>query len=266
MKILLEFYLIKKNKIEENNDDKFLFWSCVLDTSIEKVDFNHLNIENEHKIEDFKSIFLRMKYNEYSEITINDIINKYQKRPVYFIATDKTFMTGSPYKHSSSLVETYYQDTIEFVQQLKEFCDFNSDYKLNLLQQNILKLINNLIGIDILKNESTAGALSIYNKLPAFIVGGNFNLAKGKRYITIYSIDDLFAYQDITVQIEITDNDKILYNTLQSLSSNFKHEFPDHLEDFSQLHVFVLGKRKGETIVSKIYEEKFHLIQYWLVD
>jgi len=43
--------------------------------------------------------------------------------------------------------------------------------KFNLLQRGSVKLIKKLIGIDIFKNESTGGALSVYNKLPAFHVG-----------------------------------------------------------------------------------------------
>lgn len=263
MKILVKFYLSIKEKNDEKSPDEFLFWSCVLDTSIEEeiVDYDYLNKENEYKIKDFNSLLLKMEYLKYSEIAIENIINKHQKRPEYFVGLDRTFMTGSPYNNSSALVVTYYQDIFKFVQCLKVFCGFNSDYKLNLLQQNVIELINNLIGIDILKNESTAGALSIYSKLPAFEVDGNYNSAKGERYITIFTNEDLSVYQNLCVQIEIIDNDKILHDTIQNLLPNFKCIFPDNLEDFSQLHVSVLGERKGKNIVSKIYEEKFHLLK-----
>jgi len=259
MKILIKFNLIKKEK--NTNELPFLFWSCVLDTSIEKVDYAHLNRENEHQINDCKSILLKMEYCKYSEASIKDLTNKHQKRHEYFVALDKTWLKGSPYRNSSSHVETYYQDTIEFIQQLRKFCGFNSDYELYQLQHNIIKLIKNVIGIDILKNESIAGALSIYNKLPSFDVDGNYNSARGERYIAIAIPDNLFDYKDLSVQIEILDNDKILHNALQSLVPDFKYTLPDYLENFSQLCVSVFGKKSSEITASKIYEEKFHLVR-----
>ena len=267
-KILIKFNLIKKEKSEEKNANEFFFWSCVLDTSIEKVDYVHLNRENEYRIKDFKPILLKMEYYEYSEAAVKEITKNYKKRPEYFVASDKTFLTGSPYRDSSSLVETYYQDTFEFVRQLREFCGFDSDYKFNLLQHNVIKLISNLIGIDILKNESTAGALSIYNKLPAFEVCGNYNSERGKRHIIIFTHDDLSGYKNLSVQIEILDDDKVLYNTLQSLCPDFKFELPDleYLENFSQLRISVFAQKISGSVVSKIYEEKFHLVRSFIID
>jgi len=263
MKILLKFNLFKKDK----KDETFLFWSCVLDTSIENenIDYKLLNEENEHKIEDCKPLWLRMEY--LPQDLVNGVIGGYQKRPAYFIAQDKTFRTGSPYSNSASLVETYYQDTLEFVNRLKDFCGFDSDYKLNLLQRSAIKLIKKLIGIDIVKNESTGGALSIYSKLPAFHVGGNYNSSKGGRYVTISAIDDLSDYKNLSVLIEITDNEKILFNTYSKFALNFRYPLPDYLEDFSQLHIAVFaGKKSGQNSISKIYEEKFHLFRSFNID
>jgi hypothetical protein len=260
MKILLVFSLFKNEKKEVC----LPFWSCALDTSIDKdiVNYEYLNRENEYKIENSDPLWLRMCYFEYSEENIKKITGKHQKRPGYFVALDKTFLTGSPYKDSSSLVHTYYQDTMQFIQELREFCGFDSDYKLNLLQRNTIKLINKLIGIDILKNESTPGALSIYDRLPAFHVMGNFNASKGERNIIISAQDDLSAYNDLLIQMEIIDSDKILYNSLQNLSFGFKYILPEtnNLENFSQFHISVLGKKNDSDIITKIYEGKFHLM------
>jgi hypothetical protein len=204
---------------------------------------------------------MKIFYKRYLEDNIKKEYNKFQKRSGYFIASDKTFLTGSPYRNSSSFVETYYQGTVEFVEGLKLFCTYNSDYKLNLLQQNTIKLIKKTVGIDILKNESTAGALSVYNRLPAFHVGGNYNSARGRRYIIISTLDDLFEYDNINAQIEIIDSNKILYNSIQNLHLDFEYQLPADLEDFSQLHISIFATKTNKNVTEKIYEEKFHLIR-----
>jgi len=263
IKILLKFNLFKKDM----TDEPFLFWSCVLDSLIDNasVDYKLLNRKNEYKIEDCEPLWLRIEY--LPQGLVNDVVSGYQKRPAYFVAQDKTFQTGSPYSDSASLVETYYQDTLEFVKRLSDFCGYDSDYKLNLLQRRAIKLIKKLIGIDIIKNESTGGALSIYNKLPAFHVGGNYNSSKGERYVTISAIDDLSDYENLSALIEITDNEKILFNAYMKFTMNFRYHLPNYLEDFSQLHITVFGEKKSlQNIISKIYEEKFHLFRSFNID
>ena len=260
MKILLKFSLLNcKTKV-----DPFPFWACVLSSPIDEeinIDYEYLNRDNVYKMDDCEHIRLRICHHDYSEIKIYDSDKKYKKRPEYFIATDRTFLKGSPYKNSSSLVETYYQDTYDFIRELREFCGYDSEYKLNLLHHNTIKLIKEKIGVNILENESTAGALSVYNKLPAFHVDGNYNSRRGERYITISALEDVSAYEDRVVQIEITDDNKILYNTLQKLFFESKYVLPAELEDFSQIHISIFGKKITSAITGKIYEERFNLVR-----
>ena len=259
MEILIKFILFKK----ERPDDEFIFWSCVLETSIDKesVDYAYLNKNNKYKIKDCDPFYLKIVYDEYSADKIIDIVKNHQKRPEFFLALDRIHSTGSPYSNSSSKVETYYQDTFYFIQQLSLFSRLDSDYKFNLLQRNTIKLIKKLIGLNIIKNGSTAGALSIYKKLPSFHVAGNFNSKNGERFITISPIGDLPDNNDHFVQIEITDNNKILFNTLQKMQNNFRYPLPKELEDFSQIHISVFQENKKENNTEKIYEERFNLFR-----
>jgi len=256
MKILIKFSILKES------GESFLFWSCVLDSLIETdvVDFKHLNKSNKYPISDCEFLYLKIEYFDYRIFSIDDIIKNCQKRPKYFIATDGTFQTGSPYKNASSLVETYYQDTFDFVKRLRNFCGFDSDYKLNIFHHNIIALIQELLGINIFKNESIPGALSIYNKLPVFSVEGQYNSGKGERYIIVSALDGSINNENVYIKLDILDKNKYLFFTFGKISLNSKYMLPDNLENFSQLRVSVFDK-ETDCNLGKLYEENFHLVR-----
>jgi hypothetical protein len=259
MQILLKFYIERKS----SHDKQFLFWSCVLDAEINEteVDFDYLNRRNIYSIDEMDDFELSINYSQASTENIIRDYSGHKKRPVFFLATDKTWLTGSPYSHSSSSVETYYVDTTEFIQKLRDQLNINSDYETNKLQIQVIETIRKHIGIDILKNESVAGALSIYNRLSSFHVGGNFNAERGDRYITIRALDNDEKLDDAFVNVDIIDNKKILYNIFCKFANNFKYELPapETLEPFSQFRVTIINLDDKKQ--QKIYEEIFHLIR-----
>ncbi|GHV92513.1 hypothetical protein AGMMS50268_30160 [Spirochaetia bacterium] len=269
MMILLEFNIFKKSQPDAPSS---LFWSCALEADITKadVDFDYLN-RNNYDIEGDAEFKLHITYKEFTPQIISQDYKDYIKRPRYFIASDKTWLTGSPYSHSSSYIETYYQDAIEFIAKLKNKLEIDSDYKTNQLQLRIIETIKKYIGIDILKNESIIGALSIYTRLAAFHVGGNFNIDRGERYITTYLLDSDKNISDAFINIDIIDDNKVLYNVHCKFFNNQKYKLPslDNLEQFSQIRISIFDIKKGETdvqsendaIYHKIYEETFHLIR-----
>ena len=108
MDILLKFYLVKKGKKE----NKFLFWSCVLNTNLDDVDVDFLNKNNNIKIDGFDKYFINITYSIYENFDklIEENKEKYHKeylieRPEYFLPNDKTYQKGSPYKQASCLVK-----------------------------------------------------------------------------------------------------------------------------------------------------------------
>jgi hypothetical protein len=259
MQILLKFYVERKS----SRDKQVLFWSCVLDAEISEneVDFDYLNRGNIYSIDKMDDFVLFINYSQASIEIIRQDYDGYKKRPIFFLATDKTWLTGSPYSHSSSNVETYYVDTTEFIQKLNSQLNINSDYETNKLQIQVIETIKKYTGIDILKNESVAGALSIYKRLSSFHVGGNFNAERGDRYISIRTLDIDKKFENAFVNVDIIDNKKILYNIFCKFENDFKYELPtiELLEQFSQFRVTIINSEKEK--YQRIYEETFHLIR-----
>jgi hypothetical protein len=263
MQILLKFYVKRKS----SRDKQVLFWSCILDAEISEseVNFDYLNRGNIYPIDKMDDFELCINYSQVSIEIIRLDYDGYKKRPIFFLATDKTWLTGSPYSHSSSNVETYYIDTTKFIQELRNQLNINNDYETNKLQIQVIETIRKHIGIDILKNESVAGALSIYRRLLSFHVGGNFNAERGDRYIAIRTLDNDVKFDDAFVNVDILDNKKILYNIFCKFENNFKYELPtiESLEQFSQFRVTIINSENKKH--QKIYEETFHLIRSFSV-
>jgi hypothetical protein len=117
MQILLKFYIKRKSSC----DRRLLFWSCVLNSEINKtkVDFNYLNRGNTYSIDEMSEFELCINYCQFGAEIIEQNYNDYKNRPVFFLTTDKTWLARSPYNHSSFSVETHYVGTIEFIQKIK---------------------------------------------------------------------------------------------------------------------------------------------------
>lgn len=257
MKILIEFYL--KKKINEN--DKFLFWSCVLDSV---VDMNQKDIEKylNYDITIDKNFKLSLSYNIFTDAILEiEPYKNYQKRPTVFLACNETTLKGSPYHNASSKLTNYYQSVDVFVEKLKKFCDFKDDFEFNEFQKNIINKIEDNIGIDIINNSSIPGCLSIYEKLDTFFVDGNFNERNGKERYIIISSWNYKKYEDAFVEIEIFDEDnennkKILFKQVYPYN-NERYKLPetDKLEGFGDFHVTVFNSREV------IFEQFFCLIR-----
>lgn len=269
MDILLQFY------IEKKDNNKFLFWSCVLNTYLDQVDFDYINRDSIIKIENFSNYTLNINYKKWDnfedlvKVTSNEYNKKYFiERPEYFLGNDKTFKKGSPYKSASCLVKTYYQNPEKFIYNLKEFLNNNyTDYEINTFIRNIINGIEKNLGINIFKNESVPGGLSIYSKLSSFEIDGYFNPDRGDRYIKVIPINDNMDsnFKDALIEIELTDNEKILSKRLYTLNDKNSYNFPikDDLEPFSQFNITIYEKtnNNNEIYYEKIFKEKFSLIR-----
>jgi hypothetical protein len=263
MKVLLQFKLCKKDK-------SFLFWSCVLCTYVKDEQgkfFEYINdkkIFKDPKIDDFEDYSLKIIYKQYEGSIPGP--EKYIKLPrEYFVAADETSKTGSPFKNAAANIITYYREG-NFLDEFKKFCNLSSDYELNHLQYKIIECISKFFGIDILKNGSLPGALSIYERLKVFNVDGNYNRELDKRCITITSdenIENAFVEIEIQdkIQIESQYINKILWNQTKPYTNAFKLEFPEELEDFSNFRIAIIRQEKDKNILEKIYEETFHLVR-----
>lgn len=260
MKILIEFYLKKKF----NQNDKFLFWSCVLDSVIDdKSKSLEHNLNHEINIEEINStLILFLSYREFNEEELKlEPYKNYQKRPTVFLACNETTLKGSPYHNASSKLTNYYQSVDAFVENLKKFCGFEDDFEFNEFQKNIISKIENDIGINIINNSSIPGCLSIYDKLDSFIVDGNFNERNGKERYVIVSSENYKKYENAFIEIEIFDEDnennkKILFKQIYPYN-NEKYKLPDidKLEGFGCFCITIFNN--GELI----FEENFYLIR-----
>jgi predicted transposase YbfD/YdcC len=260
MQILLQFYIFNKIKHES-----FLFWSCVLDSCLDEtnIDFKYLNEKNKINIESFDDFALQIEYKSFTRETFDSNYKNYcSDRPEIFLATDATMQRGSPYSHASSLMKIYYQIPSDFISNLTKFCNLRSDYKFTQFQLNIISIIKKEFGIDILRNESIPGCLSVYTRMPGFSVNGNFNALNGIRYITIFPEKNI-PNDNVLVEIEVTDRKKILFKKLCKYTSDFRYEFPQitELEHFSEFRVSIYFFFFSDGDFNKIFEECFHLLR-----
>ena len=260
MSVLLQFYIEKKHK----NNEKILFWSCVLDSLLDLSSYKLSFLNTSLKIGNFKDFILQVKHKNYTQEILESEYNEYIKeRPEIFLATDASMQRGSPYNHASSIMTTYYQLPESFIPYLRQFCIELTDYQFLKFQLQVISTIKNGIGIDIVKNESIPGCLSVYKRLPGFFVNGNFNALNGKtRYITITPDEDSF-WDNGFVEIEIKDEKKILLRKLCKFVSNFYFELPSvgKLEHFSEFSISVYRSAEEKEEYDKMFEEHFHLLR-----
>lgn len=255
MEILIKFFLKK------NDSDKLLFWSCILDTDVNlsQEDIVHMNRDNEISLCNYTDIKI---VTEYSIANIEQLpleYKNYKKRPAVFLNKDKIYLTGSPYTYCCSELTNYYLINENFQIELLKFLKNLSNYDFNMIQREIIANIKFIIGIDIIKQESIPGCLSIYKKLPNFKINGNYNPKQGKRYLEIITPN---IESDYLAEIELTDSKKILFKQVYCFNSNYyRIDFPDEneLEPFSQLHITIY--EKNTDCFKRQYEECLSLIR-----
>jgi len=248
MYVLLQFYIL--NRITKK---RFLFWSCVLDScfDISGFDLNYLNADFD--IEGFNEFSLQVEYKFFTKEILNSEYKNYSgERPEIFLITDATMEQGSPYRHASSLMKTYYQVPSDFISMLTQFINIPSNYQFIKFQLQIISTIKKELGINIIKNESIPGCLSVYTRMPGFIVNGNYSALNGRtRYITI-TPEEMGSYENTVVELELLDDDKILFRKLCKYTSDFYYEFPftDILEPFFEFVLqYTLLKNRKSSIV-----------------
>ena len=174
---------MKKLKIEFillHDKEKFLFWTCILDSDVESIDEHYLNNDNEYKLKEFSTYQLKMEIVSITEEELTNNTKSYKRRPPVFLAKDETFERGSPYKYSCSELINYYSND-DFYNKFITFCPDLSDSNINKIQFAIIKKIKEILGIDILKQESIPGCISYYKKLDCFTICGQYNPGNGQR-------------------------------------------------------------------------------------
>ena len=264
MNVLLQFFIENKQKKHE----RFLFWSCVLDSSLNLSDFDLSYLNSCLNIENFTNFVLRIENKLFAqEILISEYKEYIGDRPEVFLVANATMESGSPYRNASSMMKTYYQIPADFISNLAQFTKIQKVSEFTKFQLQIISTIKKELGIDIIKNESIPGCLSVYTRLPVFLIDGNFNALNGRtRYITIVSQDDNKCKNAI-VEIEIKDEDKVLLSEIGKYTTDFYYEFPskDKLEHFTEIHVSIYSSMKTDKLLTKIYEEHFYFIRSYII-
>lgn len=188
-------------------NDKFLYWSVVLDTV---VDSSQLNC-NYLTTKVFKPILLKsipdngcyisFEFSIYNSTVISSEYASFVERPTFFL--NKAI---SPYNNCCCNLQNYYPN---FNHQ-KSFLDFIEknitigDKVFFDVQNEIHNNIEKTLGINILKSESLPGCLSIYSSLPTF------NVDIEQRKIEISTATNIKYY----VEIRICDAECILYSRI----------------------------------------------------
>lgn len=252
---------MKKLKIEFillHDKEKFLFWTCILDSDVESIDEHYLNNDNEYKLKEFSTYQLKMEIVSITEEELTNNTKSYKRRPPVFLAKDETFERGSPYKYSCSELINYYSND-DFYNKFITFCPDLSDSNINKIQFAIIKKIKEILGIDILKQESIPGCISYYKKLDCFTICGQYNPGNGQRYIQIIPNEN--SNISYLLEIEILDEKKILHKSIMEFHNVYTYNFPsiEKLEPFSQIHITIYSSLNNEYV--RQYEETQHLVR-----
>ena len=254
-KILIDFILINN---DDKNTSKFLFWSCVLNSAVDvdNVGFNFMNKDNDYKIDCFPYKIL-VNYSEFTNIP-SDIYDI--ERPKYFLQTNGD-NGPSPYYNSCAYCHTYYRDADKFIKSFREYIKSQkySEFKMNLLLNSIIKIINDIIGINIFNMESLPGALSIYEKLPSFKVFSNIKKETGvDRYISVICTDKT-DISDSLIEIEANDKNKIISKNVYKYESGKKYIFDDSLEQFFGVSISIYNNNGNS--YELIYKDTINFVR-----
>lgn len=255
MKEILVQFVLKYGKSE------FTFWSSVLETTVESANIGYLNKDNETKIAGYDNIIIEERFS--SADNIESLCKDYAARPPVFLKKDKTFQKGSPYKYCCAELANFYYKK-DFQSELAKFfigAGYRTFSDFNAIQEEVITTIKNIIGIDIIKQQSIPGCISKYQRLPVFQIDANYNADNGRRFVKVmaeeYQSGDVFL-----IDVEITDDDKVLYRQAKEFScQTMRMDLPNRneLEDFSDVHFTVLKKDGGSFI--RQYEETGLLIR-----
>lgn len=238
-----------------NGNDKFLYWSAVLDTVLDsnQLDCNYLTTKAFSQIS-LKSIqnyeyYINFEFSIYNQTIINTEYANYVKRPQFFLNKEI-----SPYKNCCCNLQNYYPN---FNHQ-KSFLDFIekktkiTDKIFFDVQNEIHNDIEKALGINIFRNEALPGCLSIYSSLPSF------ELSIEQRKIEIRT-DTISNYY---VEVKLCDNDCILYDHIYDFNSQqYTIILPNNtiLEAWFDFTISIY--EKGISLSNIVYQENGHCIR-----
>ncbi len=236
-------------------NDKFLYWSAVLDTVLDsnQLNCNYLTTKAFTPIS-LKSIqnnecYINFEFSIYNQTIINTEYANYVKRPQFFLNKEI-----SPYKNCCCNLQNYYPN---FNHQ-KSFLDFIekktkiTDKIFFDVQNEIHNDIEKALGINIFRNEALPGCLSIYSSLPSF------ELSIEQRKIEIRT-DTISNY---CVEVKLCDNDCILYDHIYDFNSQqYTIILPNNtiLEAWFDFTISIY--EKGISLSNIVYQENGHCIR-----
>jgi len=238
-----------------NGNDKFLYWSSVLDTVLDsnQLDCNYLTTKAFSQIS-LKSIqnyeyYINFEFSIYNQTIINTEYANYVKRPQFFLNKEI-----SPYKNCCCNLQNYYPN---FNHQ-KSFLDFIekktkiTDKIFFDVQNEIHNDIEKALGINIFRNEALPGCLSIYSSLPSF------ELSIEQRKIEIRT-DTISNYY---VEVKLCDNDCILYAHVYDFNSPLCTINLPNDTILETWFVFTISiYEKGISLSNIVYQENGHCIR-----
>lgn len=214
-KVLIQFFIKEK----KTNKKDFLFWSCVLESIVDNIDFSFINNKNNsYNIDGFNEYQVIIKYSEFTNIesifeSTNLDFNK--------VKSSQTFLEIkgdiSVYYNACSRVVTYDYNSNDFLSNFKEFIKdkYNTDLKITKLLENILMTIKTIIGFNLFDCNSHPGAISVYDKLPIFNIDFCLNpLNKHLRYIDIKCFDNSLDLDNVLIYLILGSKDNIIYEKI----------------------------------------------------
>lgn len=249
----------------KGTSDEFTFWMCVLDTDVPSIDYDFLTKNTKPMNICVDGFIISTVFSAF-----DGNINGYIKRNPVFLPVDKNSAKCSPYISSCAELTNYYAtdfsaNYVQFLEDIesaikKEF----SEYEKLEIQKKSISAIKDIIGIDVLEQESVPGSIAVYRRLPVFTINANYNSERGERYIKVsFNQESGCTY---LLEIEIQDDKKILYKQIHELKPNEKIILPEikKLEDFGQVHLSIFRQRNTDDSTLEtciVYEESGYLIR-----
>mgnify|MGYP003292085427 CR=1 FL=1 len=245
--VLIKFYIQKKDE----NSIKVLYWSCVLETLMQKLDYKTLNNTSHFPLlnSKFSDYELFLELSEYSSSLINTDYHDYIKRPTFFLAKDWK-KSRRPYNSCCCNVTNYYNPSQDVFTNLKNLIGAEkSELFYYQLINEINMSIEKTIGINIFESGACPDSLSIYQRLPSFYID-----CDKERNILIESKDE----NEYSVVIEASSKDNILFKKNFFFSTRLEYKLPNQseLENCYNLHITFFSKTESNDY-EVVYEEIF---------
>lgn len=246
--VLIKFYIQKKDE----NSIKVLYWSCVLETVLQNLDYKTLNSANHFPLSNsqFSDYELFIELSEFTSSSIDSDYNDYIKRPTFFLAKDWKKI-NRPYNSCCCNVTNYYNPKQDALTNLKNLigAEKSEIFYFQLINEINIS-IEKSIGINIFESGACPNSLSIYQRLQSFYINCN-----KERNILIESKDE----NEYSVIIEAYSKDNILFKKNLFFSTHLEYKLPNQneLENCYNLHITIFSKIDSNDY-EIVYEEILH--------